>query len=174
MTGRAKGTYRKRGSKGFRSAADLVARKIRDAGESRGFAVSRVLTHWHEIVGPELAMQTRPVDIRYGRSGIGATLKVLTSGAMAPLVEMQKERIRERVNACYGYSAISQVKITQTAAQGFADGQASFEPAPKPGPTGPKPEMRAKGQALASDVKDEGLQDALADLAANVLTKSGK
>lgn len=169
------GTKKHRRGKGFRAASTLVSRNIREAGESRGFAVSRVLTHWQEIVGPDLAEQTRPVDVRYGRSGIGATLTILTTGAMAPLVQMQSERIRERVNACYGYSAISQVKITQTAAQGFAEGQASFEPAPAQKVShGPNQEMRAKGETLAGDVKDEGLQDALADLAANVLTKTGK
>lgn len=170
----SRGTQNFKRGKGFRAAGALVSSEIRKAGESRGFAVSRVLTHWHEIAGAELAKQTRPVDIRYGRSGIGATLTILTTGAMAPLVQMQSERIRDRVNACYGYSAISQIKITQTAATGFAEGQAIFDGAPPEAPTELNHEMRAKGKTLAGDVKDEGLQGALADLAAQVLTKSGK
>ena len=35
----------------------------------------------------------------YGKGGMGATLTLLTTGPMAPMVEMQKERLRERVNA---------------------------------------------------------------------------
>ena len=52
----------KRG-KGFSSAGALLQGQIRRAGESRGFAVSRVLTHWAEIVGTDLAALARPVDV---------------------------------------------------------------------------------------------------------------
>ena len=54
-------TKTKRSGRGFRQAGVLVAKDIREAGESRGFAVSRVLTHWAEIAGQDLAQRTRPV-----------------------------------------------------------------------------------------------------------------
>ena len=40
-------------------------------------------------------------------------------------------RLKERVNAVYGYAAITRIHLTQTAATGFAEGQAEFTPAPK-------------------------------------------
>ena len=164
----------RKGGKGFRRTSTLVMRQLRDVGEAKGFAVSRVLTHWDEIAGPDLARTTRPVDVRYGRQGLGATLTILTTGAQAPLVEMQKDRLRERVNACYGYAAISQIRITQTAATGFAEGQVAFTPAPAKAPSAPSPEAAQTGHELASGVEDEGLRVALGDLAANILSKSHK
>ena len=113
---------RRRG-RGFRTAASLVERRIRDAGQARGFSVMRLLTHWAEIVGEDLARMSRPGKVSHGR-GFGATLTLVCSGAAAPLVQMQAPRIVERVNACYGYRAISHVRVTQTAAEGFAEPQA--------------------------------------------------
>jgi hypothetical protein len=144
---------------------------VRETGESRGFAVSRVLTHWAEIAGPEIAAHTRPVEIKYGRQGLGSVLTVLTTGAHAPMVEMQKDRIRERVNACYGYNAVSAIRITQTAATGFAEGKATFSHAPKPETKDPTPEVTSNAREIAAPVSDDRLRVALADLGANILSK---
>ena len=156
----------------FTRAAQLVASRVRTAGESRGFAVARLLTHWAEIAGPDLATHTRPVEVRYGRGGLGATLTLLTTGARAPMVEMQKERLRERVNACYGYAAISAIRLTQTAPTGFAEGQAEFAPAPPSAPAGPDAATLARAEAAAARVADPGLRAALAALGANVLSRN--
>ena len=122
---------RKSTTRGFKRTASVLSGEIRRAGESRGFAVSRLLTHWAEIAGEEIAAIAQPVKVGYGRGGLGATLTVLTTGAQAPMLEMQKETLRERVNAVYGYNAISRVHITQTAPTGFAEGQAQFAHKPK-------------------------------------------
>ena len=157
---------------GFKQTASLLGTRIRKASESRGFAVSRVLTHWEEVVGPETAAVAKPVDVKYGRKGFGATLTLLTTGAQAPMLEMQKGKILERVNAAYGYRAISSIRITQTAPTGFADGQAQFAPAPKPKARPVDPEIRRAAHDTAEGVADAGLRDALERLAQNVLTKS--
>jgi hypothetical protein len=53
------------------------------------------------------------------------------------MLEMQKEILRARVNACYGYNAIARIRITQTAPTGFAEGQAAFGMQPRrEGPAG--------------------------------------
>ncbi len=158
--------------RGFEPAAGLVRDPIRAAGEKRGFAVARLLTHWAEIVGEDLAGCTRPVKVGYTRDGMGATLTLLTSGPVAPMVEMQKEAIRAKVNACYGYSAISRIMLTQTAASGFAEGQAEFRGAPKPTKAAVDPAVLAKAAETAGGVQDTGLRDALALLAQNVLTRT--
>lgn len=158
-------------TRGFKSASALLTRQVREAGESRGFAVSRVLTHWPEIAGPDIASHTRPVEIRYGRTGLGSVLTVLTTGAHAPMVEMQKERLRERVNACYGYNAVSAIRITQTASTGFAEGKAAFSHAAPTHAKEPKPEDMGRAREIAAPVTDERLRVALADLGANILSK---
>lgn len=153
---------------GFSQTARLLESRIRTASEARGFAQTRLLTHWSEIVGDAVAAIARPVDIKYGRQGFGATLTLLTTGAQAPMLEMQKDRIRDRVNACYGYRAISRVWITQTAPTGFAEGQVQFGPAPVRS-VAPDPEVLAQAGAVTRSVEDDDLRLALAALAANVL-----
>lgn len=159
-----------RRERGFEPTGGLLKQQIRSAGESRGFAVARLLTHWAEVAGEDLARVTRPVKVGYGREGMGATLTLLTTGAMAPMVEMQKERLRERVNAAYGYAAIARILLTQTAATGFAEGQAEFTPAPK-APAKPDPAVLAKAAATTAPVQDPALRAALEAMAQNILTR---
>lgn len=156
--------------RGFEAAFGLMKDPVRRAGESRGFAVARLLTHWAEVVGEDLAACTRPVKVGYGREGLGATLTLLTTGANAPLVEMQKARIRERVNAVYGYNAIARIHITQTAPVGFAEGQAEFRPAPKNVPQ-PDPAILSQAAETAAPIQDPGLRAALETLAQNILNR---
>lgn len=172
--GRRSAPKASRRMRGFEPAAGLVKDRIRAAGESRGFAVARLVTHWAEVVGAEIAAHARPVKIGYGREGIGATLTLLVDGPMAPMIDMSRERIREKVNACYGYNAISRILLTQTAATGFAEGQASFTPAPKPAKPAPTPEVRAQAHQAAAGLADDALRTALEELGRNILTKSAR
>lgn len=158
---------------GFRRADSLLQGRIRDASATRGFAQSRLLTQWAEIAGPRIAGIARPVEISYGRGGLGATLVLLTTGAHAPVLEMEAPKLRERVNAVYGYNAISRIRITQTAPTGFEAGQVAFVHAPKAHCAAePAPELRAKAAAQVAPIADEGLRAALERLAANILTKN--
>jgi hypothetical protein len=84
---------------------------------------------------------------------------------------MQKVTIRQKVNACYGYNAVSKVQITQTAPTGFAEGQVQFTARPKPKPA-PSPEVLQAAHAAAAPIHDERLKEALERLARNVLTKN--
>lgn len=157
----------------FTRAATLLQGQIRRTGESRGFAVTRLLTHWPEIAGEDVARIARPVDVSYGRQGMGATLSVLTTGAQAPMLEMQKERLRDKVNAVYGYNAIARIRITQTAPTGFAEGQADFSHAPaKRAKPLPDPAITRNATAVAEGVGDEKLRAAIESLARNVLSKA--
>ena len=160
-------------TKGFKRTDSLLSQQIRKASETRGFAQSRLLTHWTEIVGEATAAISRPVEVSYGRKeGIGATLTLLTTGANAPMLEMQKEQLRARVNAVYGYNAIARVRITQTAATGFAEGQVAFDHKPKAEKAAPNPALQRKAAEAAQPVADEGLREALARLGENILNKN--
>ena len=113
------------------------------------------------------------MDVKYGRQGFGATLTLLTTGAQAPMLEMQKEQLREKVNGVYGYNAISRIRITQTAATGFAEGQASFDHRPRAKtPKAPDPGVTKAASDLAAPVGDGALRDALEALGRNVLSKT--
>lgn len=151
----------------FRKASALVEARVRKAAESRGFSVSRVLTNWSDVVGVEVARVCEPVDVRYGKAGLGATLTICTTGAQAPILEMQKEAIRTRVNAAYGYAAVRQIRITQTAATGFAEEPASYSP-PLKEPAEPPAEFRRQTVGIS----DPDLKSALENLAANVTSRT--
>ncbi len=158
-----------RRKRGFEAAGALLAGTLKAPAEKRGFAEARILTHWVEIVGTETAAIARPVKITWAR-GFGGTLIVLTTGGHAPVLEMQKDRILERVNAAYGYRAVAHVHITQTAPSGFADGRVAFRPAPSDPAPAPDPARLARALTGVDDIADPGLKDALALLARNVLT----
>ncbi|MCC6001406.1 MAG: DUF721 domain-containing protein [Pararhodobacter sp.] len=165
--------------RGFEPAGGLLREPIRKAGESRGFAASRVLTHWAEIAGQDLAGLCRPVKVSYAEGGFGATLTLLVSGAAAPLVQMQLPALRERINAIYGYAAIARIRITQTAgnavaaAPGMAEAAAPYahgRESPNIAPPSPQAMQKARGvlAGLAGGVADDGLRAALERLADNL------
>ena len=160
-------TQSARRGKGFKRTASLLQSRIKSVGSTRGFAVARLLTHWSEIVGADIARAARPVDVKYGKTGLGATLTLLVKGAEAPMIEMQKERIRNTVNACYGYNAIGKVRITQTAPSGFAEPAALNTPAP----SCPAAEALEQASHTAADVQDNDLRAALEALGARVLSQ---
>lgn len=170
MRGKSGSTQSQAGHKrrrGFARAGLLVETQIRKVGESRGFAVSKLLTHWTEVVGADLAKLCRPVRAAYGRGSFGATLTVLVSGAAAPLVQARLPELKDRVNACYGYNAVSRIKITQTAPDGFREPATPFAPA-APAARQPDP---AELETLAG-VRDPELREALTRLSAQLPRKS--
>ena len=90
-------------NRGFKRAANLMGERINAVSQQRGFAVSRLLTHWAEIAGPDIASMSRPVEMSYGKGGFGATLCLLTTGANAPVLEMQKAKLREKVKSRFSF-----------------------------------------------------------------------
>jgi hypothetical protein len=158
-----------RRQRGFEAAASLVKAPIRAAGEARGFALARLLTHWPEIAGTDVADLTRPVRMNYGREGMGATLSLLVTSSHAPMVQMMLPRIKERVNAAYGYAAVSRITLTQTAADGFAEGQTPFTGPVTP--PAPDPLIEAAAVANAAAIGDAALRSALEALGKNILTR---
>ena len=158
-------------TRGFKRTSLLVKDRVQKVSEGRGFAVSKLLTHWAEIVGPETAAMAKPVNVGYGRGAFGATLTLLTTGANAPILQMQVEKLKDRVNACYGYSAIKHIRITQTASTGFAEGKVAFAPAPKPN-SEPDSVAVERARAAAAPVADEGLRSALEKLGETVISRT--
>lgn len=156
-----------RRTRGFERAAALVDAPVRQAGEARGFATARLLTHWAEIVGAEIARICRPIKVSWSQGGFGGTLVVQADSAHAPLVQMQAEQIRTRVNACHGHAAIARLRIVQApldAASGFAEAQAPFAgPATRPA----DPPSQAVTERLAG-IADPELRAQLALMAAHV------
>lgn len=160
-------------SRGFVHAGGLLNARIRGASGKRGFAEARLLTQWPEIVGDAIAKIAKPVKISYTRKGMGAKLTILALGANGPELQMQLPRIKERVNACYGYSAISEIRITQTASTGFGEAAEAFEfdtALPEKAPEkNIEPHKVEQQKGHISQVADTHLRDLLEKLGKNVL-----
>lgn len=160
---------RRKPSRGFTHAAGLMGGNIRKVTAARGFSEARLLTTWAEVVGPNLAKITRPTKVSFAKNGLGATLLIVTEGAHAPEVQMQEPDIVARVNACYGYKAISRIRITQTDRHGLGLAEAAQEFVDDR-------EIAADPEKISKlgldNVKDEGLRAALESLSNSVLTRS--
>ena len=173
----------KRREKGFLQAGSLVSAPVQEASSRRGFAETRILMDWPAIAGERLHAVCRPLRISYSGASFGATLVLEVEGARAPELEMQGPQIVERVNAHYGYRAISRIKLTQVArlssSQPGAQGRDRF---PTPGaaaaPSGlaepETPFRRPLPPGVPQDldgVEDEGLRAALARLAQRIAAR---
>ncbi len=159
----------KRHGRGFAQTGGLLSDSVRKVTEKRGFAQTKLLTQWDAIAGEAIAKIARPVKVSFAREGFGATLTILTDGAHAPEVQMMLPQLQAKVNACYGYNAISRIRITQTAETGFAEDRAAFSPKPTSRTLAPKQAETLSGELSA--IKDPSLRDALEQLGKNVLTR---
>jgi len=164
----------KRMAKGFVQTGGILHQRIRKATEKRGFVETRLLTHWAEFVGEATAAVARPVKVGYGRQGFGATLTILCNGANAPMLQAELPKMKDRVNACYGYAAISHIRITQTAASGFGEAQAEYKPAQQAKKPPPDPQKSAAMNTYVASVQSDSLRAALAALGQNILSRSQK
>ena len=50
-----------------RPLADLINRCLGEAFAKQGFASADIVTHWPEIVGPEVAAHAEPVKLQWPR-----------------------------------------------------------------------------------------------------------
>ena len=103
-----------RNQKGFRAISSFLNNETRRVTEKRGFTITKILTHWEEIVGYDIASIAIPVKVSSQKRNLGATLTVLCLGANGPILQTMLPKIRNSVNSVYGYSAINRVRVTQT------------------------------------------------------------
>lgn len=86
----------------------MVAPSVR----KRGFIISRLVSQWSLIAG-DIAAWSRPSQMSLSRDG-GGTLKLAIASGYGPIALQMKQPIIERVNAAFGYRAITEVVFVQT------------------------------------------------------------
>lgn len=159
----AKTRYRR---KGFVRASSVAKGMIRPALTKRGFAEPRILTEWDAVVGEQIGALCRPVKLGYAsKQGMGGTLTVGSLGASALEVQHLTPQIIERVNAHYGYRAISRIRLVQLGAEAFERHRARATPPPS------RPEDVARIRETVAPVTNEGLRGALEKLGQNIATR---
>lgn len=81
---------------------------------SRGFAEAGLITHWAEIVGPDIARGCQPDKLRFPKGERhDGTLILRCLGALALEIQHQTPHLLERINGYFGYRAIARVQIVQ-------------------------------------------------------------
>jgi hypothetical protein len=99
---------------GMAALAVNVPAITRAAIGSRGFAEAGLITHWAEIIGPELARGCQPDQLRFPKDErSNGTLTLRCIGAMALELQHQSPILLERINSYFGYRAISQLRLVQ-------------------------------------------------------------
>jgi len=159
---------------GARAIGAYVAKALDPAARARGFATTALLSDWPAIAGHELARFTMPdrviwprrhdegveAPIRGHRSN-GATLVLRVEGPRAIEVQHRSAQILERVNAYFGYRAITEMR--------FLQGPIGRTAAPRPAP---KPPLPAYALPKSAGIQHKGLARALARLGAGAKSRS--
>lgn len=102
---------------GLATLAPEIRTITKKALGARGFAGSDILEYWEDIVGADLARGIAPQKLSFEKDNrTRGTLVVKSAGgAFAMLFEHQKDRVIQRINAFFGYPAVSRIKIIQGA-----------------------------------------------------------
>ena len=145
------------------SVAELIAGAIDPVLRKRGLARAELLSWWPDIVGDEYRASVVPERIRWSRGGETATLVVRCDPAVALQFSYEADRVRERLNAYFGYPAVGAMRILQE----------RVGSAPKAAPPVP-PEARALPAETERRLAGcgEGLRESLRALGKAVLAAS--
>ena len=106
---------RSRNYEGLDSLTREVQKLAKPLLGQHGFTQVELIAHWSDIMGNELAIGVKPIRLTFpAKDRMHGMLHVRTAGgAFALLLEHQKGRIIERVNAYFGYPAVSNLKVEQ-------------------------------------------------------------
>nr|WP_312026083.1 DciA family protein [Sphingomicrobium flavum] len=130
-----------------------------------GFVQGAVVHRWGEIVGERYARVSLPESIKFPQGHkAGGTLTLLVESAHAPLIQHLAPMIIEKVNAFFGYGAISKVVFRQGKVP--ARKKAPMRPAPRPVP-------KEIGEGLR-EIADPELRTLLESMAAGLENSAGK
>jgi hypothetical protein len=151
----------------------FIGKLTKKAFEKHGFSAATLLTDWRTIVGNDVAAYTAPERLKWprgveaysdvsddGAGRPGATLVLRVDPVRALDVSYRSRQLIERINAYFGYKAVSELRFIQAPV-------AELQPQPvvrPPRPEKPTPQVQA--------VDDEGLREALAKLEATIAARA--
>ncbi|BAQ16476.1 DUF721 domain-containing protein [Methyloceanibacter caenitepidi] len=158
---------------GARPIGSFVEKALDEAARARGFATTALLSDWRAIAGAELARYTMPDRIIWprrrdnwedetadnsrarGHRRDGATLVLRIEGPRAIEVQHRATQILERINAYFGYRAVTEMRFLQAPISRVARPKRM-----------PKPPLPAYALPKSAGIQDKGLARALDRLGA--------
>ena len=97
----------------MRRLSTMIEPMVAPSANERGFAISRLISHWHDIVG-DTAAWCRPTDIHFPRgSRNNGTLKLQIASGRGPQAQAMSAQIIDQVNAAFGYQAVGRITLWQ-------------------------------------------------------------
>ena len=97
----------------MRRLSTMIEPMVAPSANERGFAISRLISHWHDIVG-DTAAWCRPTDIHFPRgSRNNGTLKLQITSGRGPQAQAMSAQIVDQVNAAFGYQAVGRITLVQ-------------------------------------------------------------
>jgi hypothetical protein len=163
MADRSGDTTGARRGRGPRALAAMVPRVAGTALRRRGFAETRVVTDWADIIGPELARQTMPERLTFPRgSEGGGTLRIRAAGPLALELQHLEPLVIERINRYFGFAAVARLAFVQ-APVAAAPRRARAAPAAL------SPEAARRLDAAVENIESESLRAALTRLGRAVI-----
>ncbi len=151
-------------SRRSRAVSDLLPR-VGDAAFRRyGFMQSAIVARWSEIVGEAYARHSMPEEIRFpvGKRS-GGTLKILVTGAFAPMLRHVEPQVIERANRFFGYAAVARLALRH--------GDLPIPRAARPVPV--PVELPPATQSTLRDIADPDLRASLESLAQSLASTRG-
>jgi hypothetical protein len=146
-----------------RPLAELLNRCLGEAFAKQGFAATDIVTHWPDIVGPEIAAHAEPIKLQWprrsGEEPEAATLVLRVEGPAAIEVQHLSGVILERINRFFGWFAVRRIAIRQAPLTRRTERRA---------PSAPDPAAVAQVAKNLPEIADDGLRDALARLGAAI------
>lgn len=77
-----------------------------------GFQQSAIVARWSEVVGDQYAQHSTPEGLGFPQGKrSGGTLRIVVTGAFAPMVKAVEPQIIERVNRFFGYGAVERIAL---------------------------------------------------------------
>ena len=100
----------------MRRLSTMIEPMVAPSARERGFALSRLISHWPETVG-ELSEWCRPSDLYFPRgSRDNGILKLQIVSGRGPQAQAMTQKIIDAVNASFGYRAVGRITIVQSLA----------------------------------------------------------
>lgn len=157
---------------------DALLQPLQQGQRGKQFVSPALLAAWPEIVGERLAGMCMPVQMkarpksrsRHKKVGDdGAVLEVRADPSIQIDLDYGQALILERINAFFGYQAVSKLRVIAKA--GLVP-TVSAESAPRPGP--PSADAQDAARDATKGVDDPALRTALQDLGASIIAADRK